>query len=291
MRSSFFESVKQCVTLPDRTVLLDAFVVEDFMQKFLDLDPRCIFQDLLDDFECHDPKAEIPFSPKGDSVKWVTGEHPALHYRGNPLKRRKIWCQKNYRHGLLKYQYTGWQHSISTATCDVEYVSPIKKVSHALDKFTSQRGDLVEFNHYIATVYEDENHNIGFHSDADADFKENSYFVILKLGNPRKFEFQLAEPNSKVFYSKSLEPGTAVFVRAKSNDGTDANSRLRHGVPRMTSKCGISGSIVARCIKTVVPWPVVQQNIVKAKKTKAQRSKRKIERQEQEENEKKKRRN
>lgn len=159
-----------------------------------------------------------------------------------------------------------------------------------MDKFTSKR-NMAEFNHYIATIYEDENHNIGFHSDADGNFKENSYFVILKLGAPRNFEFQLAEPNSKVFYSKSLEPGTAVFVRAKSNDGTDANSRLRHGVPRMKTKCGISGSIVARCIKTVVPWPVVRENMVNAKKTKAQRSKRKIEREEQEENEKKKRRN
>ena len=127
-------------------------------------------------------------------------------------------------------------------------------------------------------MYDDETYNIGFHSDKQTNFVEESYFLVTKLGAPRKFEFRLAEPkNTKPFFSKMMSPGTAVFVRAKSTDGKDANSIVQHGVPEMNQKCGISGSIVARCIKTVVPWATVQKNIVRAKKAREQRIQRKLE--------------
>ena len=52
----------------------------------------------------------------GEDPLMVMGDHPALHYRGNALKRHKIWLQTDYAQGMRKYGYTGWQHAIATAT-------------------------------------------------------------------------------------------------------------------------------------------------------------------------------
>ena len=268
------------LTLPDGTVLEDAFIVENFLQQYLQLDANKIFEELKSIGSLGETEV-IPFSENGEIVKWVTGGHSALKFRGNNLKRRKIWCQKNYKKGMLKYGYTGWQHAISNATCDVQYVRPILKVASALDTFFLEGTEISDkifkreehlFNHYIATIYDDETYKIGFHSDKQTNFVEDSYFLVIKLGEARKFEFRLADQKkSKPFFSENLSPGTAIFVRAHSSDGTDANSRVQHGVPEMNQKCKISGSIVARCIKTVVPWKSVQKNIGRAQKTRERR--------------------
>ena len=79
------------------------------------------------------------------------------------------------------------------------------------------------------------------------------------------------QEKEKPFFSEVLQAGTAIFVRANSQDGLDANSIVQHGVPTSKTPCGPSGSIVARSIKTVVPWATVQKNIQAAAKAKANR--------------------
>ena len=130
-----------------------------------------------------------------------------------------------------------------------------------------------KLNHWIVTTYEDENDYIGFHSDKAKDFDEESYFVVMKLGAPRKFEFRMKKEVNQdkevPFFSKVLSAGTAVFVRA--NGINDANSIVQHGVPPMDEACGPSGSIVGRAIKTVIPWDTVHANIAASERAKQKR--------------------
>jgi len=113
-------------------------------------------------------------------------------------------------------------------------------------------------NHAIGTIYGHRNDCIGHHSDKAGDFVSNSFFMVIKLGAARRFEFKLATrgddgkllPAEKrtTIFRKSLEPGTAIIV------GTDANEELTHSVPAMRAACGASGSLTMRPILTRVPW-------------------------------------
>ena len=86
-----------------------------------------------------------------------------------------------------------------------------------------------------------------------------------KAGN---LELKHAVKNRKykeVFFSEVLSAGTAVIV------GRDANDRVKHGVPTMMKQEGqeghhVSGSIVGRCISTVIPWEEVGKKVRKRKR-------------------------
>ena len=292
-------------------VLRDTCIWPDFMQDELGLDPAEIWSDLLripvwspeggaggagpegDAGPKGKSKAKgkakakakkaghrtIPHRPDGAEPHWITGDHPALNYRGNAIRRSKIWCQSDYAEGLLKYGYSGWQWAITGATHDVAHVDPVDRVRAKLNAHLA-----MPHNHWIVTKYDDGTDCIGMHSDKVKDFREESYFVVLKLGAPRRFEFIVgggggggnkdvgggkggsgtAAGSSKKpvpFFSEVLTAGTAVFVRAHSRDGSDANCRLKHGVPPTEYPCGPSGSIVGRTISTLVPWAEVQKKV------------------------------
>lgn len=249
------------LTLPNKEKLGDAVIWKDFLQDELKIDPQKLWQQLLS-YPRWDKDTTIPFRPEGDDVHWITGEHSALKYRGNALKRSKIWSQNNYKKGLLKYGYTGWQHKISYATHDIKHIKPLNNLAKKINNHIPEK-----MNHWIVTYYNDGDDYIGFHSDKSKDFKENSYFIVIKLGTPRKFEFRMKEtktnPKPKPFFSEVLSAGTAIFVRANSNS-LDANSIVQHGVPQTNKKIGNSGSIVARTIETVIPWEKVEKNIQKS---------------------------
>jgi DNA oxidative demethylase len=219
----------------------------------------------------------LQFSERGDDQIMVTGDHYALHYRGNALKRHKIWCQTGYGNGLLKYGYTGWQNAVAYATRDVRAFPPLETLLIWLNRAFPgilKRCGLPEqkalFNHVIFTRYEDGNDFIGMHSDKEKDFVEGSYFVVIKLGAARDFAFSTRE--GKSVFQKELPMGSMVIVRT----GT-ANTELKHGVPRLQKgeTCGPSGSIVFRCIKTRVPWGKVERDVAKAARAKTARESRK----------------
>lgn len=252
--------------LPDDRVLEDAFIWPRFMQEELRIDPDDTWQWLLK-LPTWPADRAIPFRPAGDDPHWITGAHPALRYRGHELRRAKIWCQSDYADGLRRYGYTGWQHRISFATHDVGCVPPILRTAVNLNAWlVSARlaSSNDRHNHWIATRYDDGAHSIGFHSDKDRDFAPGSYFVVLKLGAPREFAFRMVG-EKEPFYCRTLEAGTAVFVRCKAPGA--ANSIVQHGVPETSSAVGASGSIVSRCITTVVPWERVRREVERRTKT------------------------
>ena len=91
----------------------------------------------------------------------VPGSHSGLiHYRGHKLKRHKIWLQTEYKIGLKKYGYTGFQYAIASATRDVESVPLIadllrqlnSRAEQMLSDFGLPPGSSEPFNHVIYTT-------------------------------------------------------------------------------------------------------------------------------------------
>jgi hypothetical protein len=249
----------ELLTLPDGRILEDACIWRNFVQTELGIDPAQIWRELLRLPDWPD-KEPIPFRENGSDPHWIRGSHPALNYRGNDIRRHKIWCQADFSEGLRRYNYSGWQWRIGYATHDIGHVEPIQTLAQALNA-----GLAPQHNHWIVTRYEDGSDNIGYHSDKTADFHPNSWFVVIKLGEPRPFAFRVkaakGEPEQDPFFSKVLPAGTAIFCRAKSSDGFDANNIVEHGVPPVDTICGTSGSIVSRCITTVIPWNEVIKEV------------------------------
>jgi len=272
------ESKTHFVTLPTGQLLEDAIIIENALGKYSDgnFDHLTLFES-MQSVPRQDSSKPIEMSESGLDPIMIMGDHPALHYRGNALKRHKIWLQTNYKQGMIKYGYTGWQHAISTATRSIKSVPQIDLLmdwlnsgvfAHILLEHNMPPCTLA-FNHAIFTRYEDENDFIGFHADKERDFEVDSYFLVVKLGGTR--DFVLTDNDSNVFWSEKLPGGTMVIIRAKSSGKPAANSLLKHGVPVSLTECGPSGSIVFRCIKTVVPWDEVRENIQKANVQKIKR--------------------
>lgn len=251
-------STAQKLVLPNGRVLEDAIIWPDFCQAELGINPHQLWSE-LQAFPTFPDNQEIPFRPLGDKPHWITGRHTALHYRGNELKREKIWCQSDYAQGCRRYGYTGWQYRISFATHAVEHVPPVKLFADRLNAGLIRSGHQPH-NHWIITRYNDQDHSIGYHSDKDKDFAPDSYFIVVKLGEPRDFAFRL--PGAKEpFFCQALGAGTAVLVRCKAKDA--ANSIVQHGVPVSANTVGVSGSIVSRCITTTIPWDKLQREVSK----------------------------
>ena len=274
------------LTLPDGTPLPGAAVVPGALQRWStnrttaagraapSFDPAEAFARLS-----RTPKQpvgeEIAVSATGLDPVLVTGDHPSLHYRGNALKRHKIWAQADYADGMRKYGYTGWQHAVSAATRDVRAYPDLHAMMAWLNKhfcawlktcgLPAVEGAAAKFNHVIFTRYEDEKDFIGMHADKEVDFVPGSYFVVFKLGAARDFAFSHKD---QVFWQHTLEAGTAIIV--KTGTGS-ANQFCKHGVPVSQVPVGPSGSVVFRCIQTVVPWDVVKRNMGRAKMQKKKR--------------------
>jgi hypothetical protein len=253
-----FPQKAERLVLPDGRVLDDAIIWPAFCQHELGLNPDTLWQELLA-FPIWPSAKPIPFRDCGDEPHWIRGTHSALRMRGHALKRGKIWCQSDYAGGLRKYGYTGWQHQISFATHAVEYVPPVRQFAERLNAGLVRSGH-APHNHWIVTRYEDENDKIGPHSDKEADFSENSFFIVIKLGEARPFAFH-RPGEKKPFLTRTLSAGTAVFVRCKGVDA--ANHLIQHAVPPMRTPVGLSGSIVSRCIETIIPWKRVQVHVAK----------------------------
>ena len=277
--TKFFDTIhdKFKLHLPTGEVLKDTAIIPDFVKNSLGMDVDKMWQRLQ---EYPDHPVEQPIKIQGNDPVWITGAHPALNYRGNAIKRDKIWFQKEYTLGMRRYGYTGWQWKVSGGVKDV---SEVPLVDAMFEKISGMVGH--DMNAIIATRYKSGQDNIGFHSDKVKDFEDGSCFVVIKLGESRKFEFSWDEPavenakqiirNNKdkvaitkakqaikdrqyeeIFYSEELNAGTAIIV------GMNANARIKHGVPSIDQVEHVSGSLVGRFIKTIIPWDDVEKKII-----------------------------
>lgn len=247
------------LTKPDGTVIPDAFVWDNYLDA-IGMDAKKIFQ-VFDQLEYWGDKEEIKLDFK--QIKMVRGSHPALKYRGNKTKREKYWLQTNLESGLLRYGYTGWQWAVSFATGDIKHVPIIQELMKRSNALIKNKE--CSFNHCIGTLYKTGQDYIGMHSDKVRDFQENSWFLVIKFGYTRLFEFCMKDESKTKIFSEKLVAGTGIWVRA--NSANAANSLVTHGVPIM-EHAGKSGSIVFRCIKTRIKWSDVEKKNNSSKKTK-----------------------
>ena len=185
----------------------------------------------------------------------VRGSHPALRYRGNALKRHKIWFQKEGSHFYV-YKYTGWQKradgDVSTGPSKASMFVPAGRRSG--DNDASEPLDL-----YVVRRWK-RLHRHALRQDAYVD--PGSSFLVQKWGHPRRFVIALQDhadvDKCTVIFDKILPSGTKVLV------DSDANVRTRHGVPPMEGDIGPSGSIVGRHIAEKISFDAADKMVQQA---------------------------
>ena len=137
---------------------LDIWVVPDFARHVLGCDAALLQRER---------ERAYGIVGKGDAItpaaaQWVDGAHKALNYRGNELKRSKMWFQKGDPRecGYVKYYYTGWTRGIVSATSDVAACPLLAPVAVRYDTWAVDIG-YPAANHYIVTKYVDGANCIG----------------------------------------------------------------------------------------------------------------------------------
>ena len=131
------------------------------LDKHLGFDAKTLQADLESNYPSVGADEEI----KWGVPQWVTGDNRALRYRGNRLKRSKMWFQVACpieSGSFLRYLYTGWQWRVLPATAGVQSSPEMMPVVQQLKEWTEANG-YVAPNHYIITRYRDGDHGIGAH--------------------------------------------------------------------------------------------------------------------------------
>jgi alkylated DNA repair dioxygenase AlkB len=207
--------------------------VETAWQKVLALDTYDVEEKLSLDFEKH--------------PKWVSGKHPNLNYRGRAINRTKLWCQEK-TDSIFIYNYTGFQYAVAQATFNIHKIAELTCLVEKMKK-------KCDANHWIVTKYEDNEDSIGLHSDKTKNWEKGSSFQVVKFGCQRRFQVVLNDSEETVIFDMFLPSGTSITVDIY------ANSVTKHAVPKEDKKCGISGSIVSRLIKTVMTIPEFEKKV------------------------------
>jgi hypothetical protein len=232
---------------------LDIWVVPKF-DRYLGFDAKSIQRNLEENY---------PVRHAGDHIEWgecqwVEGDNDALKYRGNILKRGKMWLQRTEPRetGFTKYYYTGWQNRVLPATACIEKCSEMKKVWQSYDTFCEEEGYPLA-NHAIITHYKDGKHSIGRHYDKPKSIQKNSLITIIKTGDcGRPFYLSRIENPDIPIFNQIVEPGTAIIMTLESN------LKTMHAVPEV-NECGNSGSIVFRSITENVSWENLEKRLNK----------------------------
>jgi len=258
------------------------YAIPNFAQDVLGVDPGIVFNEMVDNYPVR--KAGDAIDPK--DAGWVDGANEALHYRGRPIKRCKIFAQRGpTTEGYRKYHYTGRQWAVMAAQVDVACIPELEAMADKYDVWCV-RMSYPRPDHYIVTWYEDGTHSIDWHYDKLPDILEGSLITIVKLGDhARRFAlrrrlflkasstFKWVEPSAfpkdsperketekqlkkqKAAFSKLQAAQEAIFDDSVS-PGTaiimtyQANELTQHAVPQTDAER--TGSVVFRSIKTLI---------------------------------------
>jgi hypothetical protein len=241
----------------------DIFVVPEFAQRVLDCDPNALLGEL----------SALPTRTRGDTIawaepQWVDGTHSALKYRGNDLKRSKVWFQADDPHeeGFTKYYYTGWQNRVLPATFHYRKCAPLVPVWDLYQSFCAAN-NILPANHGIVTRYVDGSHGIGAHFDkpnsiapstpgGGATIAQRSMITVVKLGPCARRFLVLDRETDATIFDKTVEPGTAIMMTL------EANLQTKHAVP-VVEDCGLSGSIVLRSITDRIAWAGLESKLAR----------------------------
>ena len=226
--------------IPDRPDL-DIFVIKNFAQDVLKIDPTEFFAQMLREMPMRGiDSTGMPKKPKYDHIafaepQWVDGLHKALHMRRSKhLPRDKFWAQRfSLSRGYLTYRYPGFQWRVAAAQFHCSKVPALEETFGRMDKWTGDLG-LPRPNHLIGTRYVDGNDFISEHSDLAENIAKQSYIFNVKMGpGSRRFVFYEGE---KKIYDELLPPGTAVIFSLEANQKTTLT------VPKEPTMQELSGS-------------------------------------------------
>ena len=263
------EHVKK-VRSADGNIIGDLYITRGFVQNVLNLDPKAIWDELrhIPAMNFNAERQERFPEEKTDELfpeielkmyeaRLITGNFHALKYRGNAINRHKVWFQTDIREGYRKYYYTGWQHMIAPAQCDVTAMPrTTQQLMEGINAMLPEENQ--KMNHGIFTRYKDGMDCIGPHSDKLNSFPDiNTWILVIKLGCPRIFEFTTLD--GERLFNEVLPAGTAIWCRSNT-----ANVQTKHAVPQMFG-AGESGSLVFRNIATLVPWDLQIRKAEKAR--------------------------
>jgi hypothetical protein len=228
-------------------------------------DPEALVASLDERIECR---------AQGDAIRdfelqFVGGDNEALHYRGNPIHRRKIWLQDgDPNEGVRVYSYTGWQAPVAFATSDWNGDEQLGGICGGFNTFLDGT-DFAPANHAIVTAYDDQTSGIGYHYDKTHTLDPNGVIAVVKLGAARRFEVRTrlpplntdgmseteckkakdahakAQEAVEPLFSETLQAGTLVLMT------NSANLATQHAVPMTQEPVGLSGSIVFRSVTRV----------------------------------------
>lgn len=204
-----------------------------------------------------------------ETVQWVGGDNPALAYRGNALKREKIWLQRgSVLDGYAYYYYTGVQWAVVPAQTDWSQCPEVMPIVKGYDDFCEAVG-AQKSNQAIITRYRDGDHFIGKHFDkpksiAPSTDDAGSLITVIKIGRTGR-RFDLFDSDENLIWSDIVKPGDAVIMTL------EANLQTKHAVPVCAGEVGDSGSIVLRSIRNIVPHRVAQGKIAASAKAKETR--------------------
>lgn len=193
----------------------------------------------------HPTDQPLKFSPDEPCV--VPGEHGTFNARmmTNGIPRETVFLQSaaGFDQGLRKYSYTYWKYTTALDTKRIDGLPQVEGLAESANEHLA-----LPHNTYIGTVYKNGDDMIAPHHDKMRDIHEDSWIVVWRLGAPRLWE--LYDEDGKAVAALDVRAGDAIFMNARGN------SYVKHGVPRQP-EAGLSGSIVGRCSKIVVPWPTV----------------------------------
>ena len=151
-------------------------------------------------------------------LQWVGGDNAALNYRGNPLKREKIWLQRgSVTYGYKYYYYTGIQWKVVRAQTDWAQCPEIRNIAEQFDVFCTAVGAR-EANQAIITRYRDGDHFIGKHFDkaksiAPSEAGRASLITVIKIGEIGR-RFNLYDLMDVVFHVYSQRRSHSRLHRA-----------------------------------------------------------------------------
>ena len=258
-------------------------LVNNFANKYLGIDPAAVLARLDE---------TVPIRRAGDKIipgalQWVNGDNENLKYRGNVLRRRKIWTQScPIEEGTFIYSYTGYTYAIAPATSDWNEDKELASMSTKYNEFIGLIPGAPMANHAIVTAYDDGKCSIGMHSDKMHSLHPNTIIAVLKIGGAsRRFcirECAVSSPGASQAQKIKDQEAMPMLFDADISSGdlilmtAEANLATQHGVPELETAdaVGLSGSIVWRtAAKKMTPGQLAK----KIATTEANRTKRRNE--------------